>query len=485
MDTIKESDIAKYYGDNSGSAYVLYYQALDLDVTALGLRPPPSAAPSPQPTSSSHETPSSAQSITTDSDTGLNEVDLPALPPGLVQSVEQPSSEPEAAPALPNPQGPPLVVTIPPNSSDSNPSTPTAPATPTAFNSLIKSLRHSPSIRARKPLDVVKTDPPPPLPPTSASSSSGEPSQGSAPMSTSTTDTSLESYVPPPTPTKMVNGKEKEPERKPSLWFSRRKSVRDDKTKGAPSSFPSLGDSGSSNWFKHPGRLGRRVSDVGLHEGAAPASLPSSPRLDAIPSPIASPTMFNSATLHGPPDHKKSTPEFANGKKRLPQRPSTAGATMTRPRSTATPPPLPPLPNSPSVPNSQRRVSPLPHNTLSSPISNSHPDSVPNGTPIPSFEVKRTPRPQSSSASTTPGLGLGSSNGTSSTLNTSSHSGEGSSTSTGNAPPSTTITRKRASRKLSLTGTMLSFGRKDRDKSKDKTISSPPTTHTSGGVKDR
>ena len=38
---IPESDIPKYFGDsNSGSAYVLYYQAVDIDLTSLGLRIP-------------------------------------------------------------------------------------------------------------------------------------------------------------------------------------------------------------------------------------------------------------------------------------------------------------------------------------------------------------------------------------------------------------------------------------------------------------
>ena len=36
VSTVKESDIPKYFGDsNSGSAYVLYYQAVDLDLPAL------------------------------------------------------------------------------------------------------------------------------------------------------------------------------------------------------------------------------------------------------------------------------------------------------------------------------------------------------------------------------------------------------------------------------------------------------------------
>ncbi|THG96312.1 hypothetical protein EW026_g5498 [Hermanssonia centrifuga] len=46
VEAIKESEIPKYFGEsNAGSAYVLYYQAMDLDVTALGVRPPVSIAP--------------------------------------------------------------------------------------------------------------------------------------------------------------------------------------------------------------------------------------------------------------------------------------------------------------------------------------------------------------------------------------------------------------------------------------------------------
>ncbi|KAH8099879.1 hypothetical protein BXZ70DRAFT_224466 [Cristinia sonorae] len=41
VDVIKEADIPKYFGDsgtNNGSAYVLYYQAVDLNVAALGVK---------------------------------------------------------------------------------------------------------------------------------------------------------------------------------------------------------------------------------------------------------------------------------------------------------------------------------------------------------------------------------------------------------------------------------------------------------------
>ena len=41
IETIKESEIQRYIGDGiSGSAYVLYCQAVDLDFASLGLKPP-------------------------------------------------------------------------------------------------------------------------------------------------------------------------------------------------------------------------------------------------------------------------------------------------------------------------------------------------------------------------------------------------------------------------------------------------------------
>ena len=41
IDAIKESEIPRYFGDaTSGSAYVLYYQAVDLDPVSLGIKVP-------------------------------------------------------------------------------------------------------------------------------------------------------------------------------------------------------------------------------------------------------------------------------------------------------------------------------------------------------------------------------------------------------------------------------------------------------------
>lgn len=95
VDSIKESDIPKYFGDsNSGSAYVLYYQALDIDFSALGrgplvpepepvMQPVPRSEP-PQPWPPNDSPASTAQSI-------------PPLPPGL-NDAHVPAPVPEAPP---------------------------------------------------------------------------------------------------------------------------------------------------------------------------------------------------------------------------------------------------------------------------------------------------------------------------------------------------------------------------------------------------
>ncbi|THH08363.1 hypothetical protein EW146_g9020 [Bondarzewia mesenterica] len=72
IDSIKESDIPKYFGDSpSGSAYVLYYQAVDLDPISLGLKQ----------NTSRPELPAVA---IIDPPTAVDSADQgPAMPPGL------------------------------------------------------------------------------------------------------------------------------------------------------------------------------------------------------------------------------------------------------------------------------------------------------------------------------------------------------------------------------------------------------------------
>ena len=102
VDSIKESDIPKYFGDsNSGSAYVLYYQAVDIDLSALGLRPPtPEPVMQPVPPSESQR-----DWQLTDSPL-LAAQSIPPLPPGLTGDLSSSTHVPEA---LPRPTTPPTI----------------------------------------------------------------------------------------------------------------------------------------------------------------------------------------------------------------------------------------------------------------------------------------------------------------------------------------------------------------------------------------
>ncbi|KAL4070479.1 hypothetical protein J3A83DRAFT_4525498 [Scleroderma citrinum] len=111
VDMIKESDIPKYFGEsNSGSAYVLYYQAADLDPGALGLSPL-----STEPVVVNHQEP--LQYHVADSP-GSTSHTLPSLPPGL-------DCEPRS-PVVPSvsPQPPVSTITpqdLPPSSTPKSP----------------------------------------------------------------------------------------------------------------------------------------------------------------------------------------------------------------------------------------------------------------------------------------------------------------------------------------------------------------------------
>lgn len=101
VDSIKEGDIPKYFGDsNSGSAYVLYYQAVDVDLSGLGPRstsPEPTTQPVPQPEPSQPLQPTDSPASTA--------LSIPPLPPGLTDDVTSPISVPES---LPRPTTPPM-----------------------------------------------------------------------------------------------------------------------------------------------------------------------------------------------------------------------------------------------------------------------------------------------------------------------------------------------------------------------------------------
>ncbi|CDO68477.1 hypothetical protein BN946_scf184499.g2 [Trametes cinnabarina] len=123
--TIKESDIPKYFGDsNSGSAYVLYYQAVDLDLAALGLRPP--TPPPPGSSTDIGSAPSKPLSLAP-SEHAYGQApgeNAPAMPPGLSEDPHADKSHspiPVSSPATHHP--------VPP-SAGNTPKMPSAPSPP-------------------------------------------------------------------------------------------------------------------------------------------------------------------------------------------------------------------------------------------------------------------------------------------------------------------------------------------------------------------
>ncbi|KAI0696858.1 hypothetical protein C8T65DRAFT_663016 [Cerioporus squamosus] len=384
--TLKESEIPKYFGDsNSGSAYVLYYQAVDLDLSALGLKP---RTPPPAPTASTDigSTPGKTVSIATAEGIEVPSSPTPAVPPGLVDDFDYSDKSDSPAPLTPaippdsvsplNTPRPPSVPS-PPNisvqipSPSSQPPLPSSPSQPHHNHSLggfLHTIRTTPSLRLRNGgssnadrrsgADIAGSLPSPSI--------SRRPRTGGS--TTSTADTShthetIPSVPSSPVPSKgyaFPNGsatptkeKERGPEKKPSPWF-RIKSSRQDALP-APMS-PIMP------------RLGRRGSEAAISDTSSPVSSP------VIPSVPVPPLASGSATEPplSPATHKKSSPELSRSLKRdkrrseqakLPPRPSTAGATMSsssssssrgfgsRPSSgVAMPPPLPPLPGSPTSP---------------------------------------------------------------------------------------------------------------------------------------
>ncbi|KAG8219375.1 hypothetical protein J3R82DRAFT_293 [Butyriboletus roseoflavus] len=108
VDSIKECDIPKYFGDsNSGSAYVLYYQAVDVDLSALGLRPP-SPEPVMQPVPPSD--PQRDWQLTDSDSPVLAAQSIPPLPPGLTDDLPGSTPVPEA---IPRPTTPPTSIQSP------------------------------------------------------------------------------------------------------------------------------------------------------------------------------------------------------------------------------------------------------------------------------------------------------------------------------------------------------------------------------------
>ena len=264
IEPIKESEIPRYFGDAaSGSAYVLYYQAVDLDLASLGLKPP---APPVVPDLVVSGTPVSATKLETNGG-AASDFSEPALPPGLGDShVSTPAfaSEPAVTPAPP----PPHIPTAPSSPSLVSPPLVSSEALPIRKKSL-------PAIRIPGTAESTTVSPTTPVRTHGGLFHTLRNSPGSSKIRPSTADGVISPQSPgwdappvPPVPSLYINGKElagekekekekergvdkegepqrererereegrssKEFDRKPSLWFKRwnAKSPKDERDK--------------------------------------------------------------------------------------------------------------------------------------------------------------------------------------------------------------------------------------------------------------
>jgi ubiquitin carboxyl-terminal hydrolase 9/13 len=267
VESIKESDIPKYFGEsNSGSAYVLYYQAVDLDLVALDLCPASPHAPEEH----------SHQGLPTDSPASLSQP-IP-LPPGLSAKPAE-AENTETAPLLPPPSSPVNIPVSPaeisPRRIPSESMKPSPPLIPPYHASLGRGsslkpasparngiLKHVPSLMvgadkrdtaAKSTAPFPKVEPLDPLSPVSPASALLSP-----------------------------NSKERETEKKSTNWF-RRKSLKsggksrpsseaEAKKIPSPPGVPSDASSSPSR-FHTTGSTSKHVKDDGSEHPSEPAGL--------------------------------------------------------------------------------------------------------------------------------------------------------------------------------------------------------------------
>lgn len=438
VDTIKEADIPKYFGDsNSGSAYVLYYQAVDLDLGSLGLR---SADPEPEPTTSSpHQ--------------------APDAPPGLSHEEDSDASEPvpltpapahnDVSPSLKDPSATPLSVSIPspdppqPAFASSNNIT---PASPNGKSGLFP-LRRSPSKpnfanTNRNDATNSAQEPVPPIPavpPIPIVKVHPESSQASTSASGSSNATSGNNK------TGWFRWKSSKPSVKQSQRTSKPSEPLASQAQHDPSDDISVRTSSTS-------------SRAPL-TGTAPINIPNGhghQKPDAIP--FSEPTV----TQRRPSSHYS---------------PSSSRANLHEP-STDVPPPVPEFriqsdpPKAPFVPGHKKAQASFGSGSVAPPIRPARSERRPataSASPASDSEY----RPPSniggmpSSVPTIP-MAIPRRSGQSvSTQGTSESTGDGvrrrNSVAVGSGPPPTSP-MKRAPRKLSFSSSMLGFGRKDKDR---------------------
>lgn len=479
VETIKESDIPKYFGDsNCGSAYVLYYQAVDINLPALGLRspiPPPVTDPVPAPTSDS---------------VALDDGQAPTLPPGLTTEHDSSDLAESSGPTTPAPSNPTYSPKISSSPSHSKlnlpphdfPPPPPIPQQPSqkSQGGLFHSLRHVPSVKIKsnatdkKPLveaaSMVSSN-------SSASGSLPSPANISSPQLLNrlevTSGVSGTPSVEPTSPKSNGTGKDK--------WYKRKGAKnKEEKASASLLKAPPPDRRPNSAPGKQPESLGPPSPASTVGSVSQRSSSPSHPQSD-VESKVEGPTFRPSLA------RKSSAP--------APR--SSTTSSVSFPDDLPVVPPLPPLPVSPTVqayrssghlpqpkpsqPSEmpQRRATLIPHATDQmtdelngyakfngdlSHYSKPRPNSLQAdmfATPSSSSSELLTPTPGDPSETTSPPSVDSSSMGSYTMINSplstvttpSTEAGQGSSW-------------KKATRKLSLTGTMLGFSK--REKYKDK-----------------
>jgi hypothetical protein len=175
VETIRESDIPKYYGDSgSGTGYVLFYQAVDLDREALGLRPEPTA-----PITKDVPVDAPLQNGLPLSNVPVLTEHSSTLPNGT--TTEIPSSSPPPSPSAHIPK-PYKVDASPVGVSQPLPATPAIPAvtpgtTPSVSSSsggFFSSLRYSRSFKADRASHTTSPTPVAPVPTLTTSKANGD-----------------------------------------------------------------------------------------------------------------------------------------------------------------------------------------------------------------------------------------------------------------------------------------------------------------------
>ncbi|KAF7975191.1 hypothetical protein HWV62_10250 [Athelia sp. TMB] len=511
VEPIKESEISKYFGDsNSGSAYVLYYQAVDLDMAALGLRPSTPTTPAEHlivPKRASWEPPASP-------------LLAPSLPPGLVDSSDtqdltdspMPYTPTQSSPVTPflersplkSPSLQPLTVKVsgpdlPSHSLDQSP--PSSPVHSTS--SKLFGLRHSPSVRARGGS-------------TSTSNATVEkrrsirdkftPGRPSTSQGLPHADEGPPPEVPPlalapPLPVSDTEETEKAkeaPARKPSMWFKLKSGKRPGTATGAPSS-PQLG-----TVFPPPPAMSRFPPTASAPE-VSDGRRPSEPAVGETGNPVTSSFSLSKrshmpkrsldlsmTSMNGGSNHNHGHETHSTGSATSSFASSSAQAEMA-----STIPSLPPIPASPPGPtinqpiynNEPPTTWKARHSTIehqrSQPQLHNRKASLADFPPSPTrpktgeSTTATFPRARTLESDPVPPLPTFTHSNRRRVSNDQASDTTGTSTSDGGRPASTGDNLdlpvdtpppppKRTSRKLSLSAPMLGFGRKDK-KDKDKT----------------